>query len=243
MKISTFIVLIATFLYSNDPIAIVSKVRGDARLKDKNSQKYLNKLDVNSPIYFDSQIITKKKTFVKLIFLDDGSSISIYPETEIIINGSLDKRKILKDVEIVYGLAKIDIVDQLDNEFQIIAPSSKLDCNACNFWLLSNKLDGDKYIKISGDLNISNKSLNSNISLGLDSTLLSIIDKDFNKYKSTINEIKYLESFMLEFDEKIIKNKNNNSNDLTSIKSINTLVIKLKNAANIEKEIILTYTN
>ena len=72
---------------------------------------------------------------------------------------------------------------------------------------------------------------------------MSIIDKDFNKYKSTINEIKYLESFMLEFDEKIIKNKNNNSNDLTSIKSINTLVIKLKNAANIEKEIILTYTN
>ena len=70
MKILTFVVLIATFLYSNDPIAIVSKVRGDARLKDKDSQKYLNQLDVNSHIYFDSQIITKKRTFVKLVFLD-----------------------------------------------------------------------------------------------------------------------------------------------------------------------------
>ena len=243
MKILAIIVLLFTFLYSKDPIAIVSKIRGDARLKDKNSQKYLNKLDVNSPIYFDSQIITKKKTFLKLIFLDDGSSISIYPQTEIIINGNLDKRKILKDVEILYGLAKFDIVNQLDEKFQIIAPSSKLDCNECGFWLLSNKLNGDKYIKISGNLNILNQSLNNNISLGLDSTLLSIIDEGFNKYKSTINEIKYLESFMLEFDEKIIKNKNNDSNDLTSIKSINTLVIKFKNAANIEKEIILTYTN
>jgi hypothetical protein len=243
MKISAFIVLLFTFLYSKDPVAIVSKVRGDARLKDKNSQKYLNKLDVNSPIYFDSQIITKKKTFVKLIFLDDGSSISIYPQTEIVINGSLDKRKILKNVEILHGVTKINIVNQLDNEFQIISPNSKLNCNECGFWLLSNQLNGDKYIKINGNLKVFNQSMESSISLGLDSTLLSIIDEDFNKYKSTINEIKYLESFMLEFDEQNIKNKELNSNDMKTTKSINTLVIKLKNAANTEKEIILTYTN
>ena len=243
MKFLTFILLFFTFLYSKDPIAIVSKVRGDARLKDKNSRKYLNKLAVNSSIYFDSQIITKKKTLVKLVFLDDGSSISIYPQTEIVINGSLDKRKILKNVEILHGVTKINIINQLDNEFQIISPNSKLNCNECGFWLLSNQLSGDKYIKINGNLKVFNQSMESSISLGLDSTLLSIIDEDFNKYKSTINEIKYLESFMLEFDEQNIKNKELNSNDIKTTKSINTLVIKLKNAANTEKEIILTYTN
>ena len=169
--------------------------------------------------------------------------MTIYPETELVINGLLDKRKILKDIEILYGLAKLDIANQFDNKFNIKGSNSNLSCRECEFWLQSDKLNGDKYMKVNGELNIFNQSINSQISLGLDSTILSIVDKEFDKYRTTISEHKYLESLMLEFDEINIKNKYKNSNKLLDETNINTVVIKFKNAANIEKEIILTYTN
>jgi len=243
MKILITLFLISISLYAKEPIAIVSKVRGVVKFKDKSDKKYFTKLDLNSPIYFDSQIITKKKTFVKIVFLDDGSTMTIYPETELVINGLLDNRKILKDIEILHGVVKLDIANQFDNKFNIKGSNSNLNCRECEFWMQSDKFNGDKYMKVNGELNIFNQSINSQISLGLDSTILSIVDKEFDKYRTTISERKYLESLMLEFDEKNIKNKYKNSNNLVEETNINTVVIKFKNAANIEKEIILKYTN
>jgi hypothetical protein len=232
-----------TFLYTQSSTAIISKVRGNVKYKDEEKQKYIKSIDVNSLIDLDSHIMTDKKAFVKMIFLDDGSRVSIYPETEIVVKGSHDKRRIIKDIEILYGLIKVEIVNQDQNQFQLFAPNSKLNCNECEFWLQSNQKGGDKYIKLGGDFDIFNSSINKSSNLGLDSTLISTLDNDYKKYESSINEVKYLESLMLEFDEKIIKNESQSPNILVSSKNQNIVVIKLKNAANIEKEIILSYTN
>jgi hypothetical protein len=47
---------------------------------------------------------------------------------------------------------------------------------------------------------------------------------------------------MLEVDERVLKNKKQDKEELTSQKSTNVVVIKLKNASNVERKIVLTYT-
>ena len=47
---------------------------------------------------------------------------------------------------------------------------------------------------------------------------------------------------MFNADEKSLQNKQENPERKTSVTISNILVIKLKNAANIEREIIVTYT-
>ena len=76
---------------SNESIAVVSKVRGKVNYKMIDDKKYKSKLLLNTPISLESQIRTDNKSFVKLVFLDDGTSIVMYSGSEIIIKGN--KRK------------------------------------------------------------------------------------------------------------------------------------------------------
>ena len=55
-------------------------------------------------------------------------------------------------------------------------------------------------------------------------------------------DIKLIESLMLDADEKSIKYKNEKSEEKNSETNTNILVIKLKNAANVKREIVVTYT-
>ena len=239
--ISTCVLI--TLVFSNVPVALITKIRGDIKYKNIDTDYFLESLVQSSPIYLESQILVDKKSFAKIVFLDDGSTILIYPETEILIKGNVDRKNIKKRIELIYGQINIDVVSKFDYEFVAVSPSSKLTCNSCNFWLLSNASLGDKFIKNDGDISIYNSSINQSHNLGLDTTLISFLDTDFIQYRSTVNEVKYLESLMLEYDEKILESRvNNENNTSTSIKE-NIVLIKLRNAANVEKEIILRYTN
>ena len=117
-------------------------------------------------------------------------------------------------------------------------PYSELTCRECSFWIISHESNGDQFIKESGDALVLNSSIKRTRKLVSDSTLVSQKEVEFDQFETPIADIKFIESLMLDADEKFLQYKKENP----SVTSTNIVVIKLKNAANIEREIVVTYT-
>jgi len=241
IKYFSFIIILQLF-WANEPIAVISKIRGNVQHKLISDNKIKSKTRVNSPIFSETQIRTEDKAFAKVVFLDDGTSISIYSRSEIIIKGKIDKRMISKQIELITGIITVNVTNQVLEELKLVTPNSELSCTECGFWVLSNPLTGDKFIKESGNISISNPSLNRTYVLVSDTTLISLINEEFQIFETSVTDIKYLESLMLEVDERDLPYEKEDTDDPSLEIITNVVVIKLKNAANVERKIILTYT-
>ena len=241
IKYFSFIMILQLF-WANEPIAVISKIRGNVQHKLISDNKFKSKTRVNSPIFSETQIRTEDKAFAKVVFLDDGTSISIYSGSEIIIKGKIDKRMISKQIELITGIITVNVTNQVLEEFKLVTPNSELSCTECGFWVLSNPLTGDKFIKESGNISIWNPSLNRTSVLVSDTTLISLINEEFQIFETPVTDIKYLESLMLEVDERDLQYEKEDTDDPSLEIITNVVVIKLKNAANVERKIILTYT-
>ncbi len=241
IKYFSFIIILQLF-WANEPIAVISKIRGNVQLKLISDNKIKSKTRVNSPIFSETQIRTEDKAFAKVVFLDDGTSISIYSRSEIIIKGKIDKRMISKQIELITGIITVNVTNQILEELKLVTPNSELSCTECGFWVLSNPLTGDKFIKESGNISIWNPSLNRTSVLVSDNTLISLINEEFQIFETSVSDIKYLESLMLEVDERDLQYEKENMDEQSLEIITNVVVIKLKNAANVERKIILTYT-
>ncbi|MDP6133144.1 MAG: hypothetical protein QF856_00945, partial [Candidatus Marinimicrobia bacterium] len=181
------------------------------------------------------------KSFVKLIFLDDGTSIAMYSGSEIIIKGNVEKRMISKQIELISGIININVTRQTLGEFTLVTPNSELTCTECGFWILFDPLTGDELIKESGNISIWNPSLNRSSELVIDTTLISLINNEFQQFGTPTEDIKYLELLMLEVDERVIQYKKDEVEEVSSETTSHVVVIKLKNATNVERKLILTY--
>ena len=248
MKFYTYL-LVFIFLHqlswTAEPVALVSKLRGSARQKIFSAKKYRTKVQVNSPIFHETELKTNSKAFVKVVYLDDGTSISIYPETEIKINGTVENRIINKQVELKSGIIQVNIIKQALGKFTLTTPHSELNCEKCSFWVISDEENGDQFYKEDGFAVVNNPTLDKSLKLAVDSTLVSIKDMLIEKNQSTVTEIKYLELLLLDADEQLPEidmemDENISTQESSPIRSV--VVIKLKNAGNIERELILTYT-
>ena len=227
-----------------EPVALVSKLRGSVRQNFFSAKKYRTKVQVNSPIFHETELKTNSKAFVKIVYLDDGTSISIYPETEIKINGTVENRIINKQVELKSGIIQVNIIKQALGKFTLTTPHSELNCEKCSFWVISDEENGDQFYKEDGFAVVNNPTMDKSMKLSVDSTLVSKKDMLFEKNQSKVIEIKVLELLMLYADEKppeIDLEMEENILIKESSPTRNVVVIKLKNAANIERELILTY--
>ena len=229
-------------LFATEPVAIISKLRGTVKHKLVSENKYQDNTHLNTSILSDSQIQTKKGAFSKIVYLDDGSAISIYADSELKIQGAIKNRMILKQVNLIRGIIRVDVIHQTSGEFQLLTPTSEVNCKECSFWVISDELNGDKFIKETGIAKLLNPSVNSTMELVSDSTIITKDNIGFEIIKTPITDIKFLESLMLDADEKMLQYKKEQPEDQKTKVITNIVVIKLKNAANIEREIILTYT-
>ena len=121
-------------------------------------------------------------------------------------------------------------------------PYSELTCRECSFWIISHESNGDQFIKESGDALVLNTSINRTRKLVSDSTLVSQENVEFVQFGTPIKDVKFIESLMLDADEKSFQYKKENPEEITFESITNIVVIKLKNAANVEREIVVTYT-
>jgi hypothetical protein len=214
MKKIISILFVIHLLLANEPIALVSKIRGNVQHKLISDNKDKSKTRVNSPIFSETQIRTGDQAFSKVVFLDDGTYISIYSGSEIIIKGKIDKRMISKQIELITGIITVNVTNQALVEFKLVTPNSELSCIECGFWVLSNLLTGDEFIKEDGYISIWNPSLNRTSELVPDTTLISLINEEFQKYETPVTDIKYLESLMLEVDERALQYKKDEAEEL-----------------------------
>ena len=245
MKLHPLILLIfflQQWMLAAEPIALISKLRGTVKHKMASDIQYRSKTQLNTSILSDSQIQTKKKAFSKVVYLDDGTSISMYPDTEIIIKGTIENRMIFKQVDLFQGIIRINVINQTSKEFKLTTPYSELTCRECSFWIISHESNGDQFIKESGDALVLNSSIKRTRKLVSDSTLVSQKKVEFDQFETPLAEIKFIELLMLDADEKSLQYKKENPEANTSETITNIVVIKLKNAANIEREIVVTYT-
>ena len=176
MKLHLLILLIfflQQWMLAAEPIALISKLRGTVKHKMASDIKYRSKTELNTSILSDSQIQTKNKAFSKVVYLDDGTSISMYPNTEVIIKGTIENRMIFKQVDLFKGIIRVNVINQMSKTFRLITPYSELTCTECSFWIISEESDGDQFIKESGDSQVWNPSINKTRELNSDSTLVS----------------------------------------------------------------------
>ena len=245
MKLTSIILILLLYhqwLLAAEPVAVISKLRGKVKHKLFSENKYRDNAHLNTPILSDSQIKTKKGAFARVVYLDDGSAISIYQNTEVKVQGTIDNRTILKQVDLIKGIIRVNVTNQKSDEFILATPSSKLKCKQCNFWAISDKLKGDQFIQESGHAELFNASINTTVELISDSTIISKQNIEFNVIKTPITDTKFLESLMLDADEKTFEYKKEQHPEQSVETITNIVVIKLKNAANIEREIVVTYT-
>ena len=244
MKLTPFILMLLFYhqwLLASEPVAVISKLRGKVKHKVVSDKKYRDNAYLNTPILSDSRIKTKKGAFSRVIYLDDGSAISMYPNTEIKVQGTIDNRMILKQVDLIKGIIRVDVTNQKSGEFILATPSSELKCKQCNFWVISDELKGDQFIQESGYAELFNASINSTVELISDSTIISKENIEFKLIKTPITDAKFLESLMLDAGEKTFEYKKAQHQEQSVETITNIVVIKLKNAANIEREIVVTY--
>ena len=225
-----------------EPIALISKLRGTVKHKMASDIQYRSKTQLNTSILSDSQIQTKNKAFSKVVYLDDGTSISMYPNSEIIIKGAIENRMIFKHVDLFQGIIRMNVTNQTSKEFKLTTPYSELTCRECSFWIISHESNGDQFIKESGDALVLNSSIKRTRKLVSDSTLVSQKKVEFNQFETPIADIKFIESLMLDADEKSLQYKKENPEEKKSETITNIVVIKLKNSANVEREIVVTYS-
>ncbi len=245
MKLTPFILILLFYhqwLLASEPVAVISKLRGKVKHKVVSDKKYRDNAYLNTPILSDSRIKTKKGAFSRVMYLDDGSTISMYPNTEIKVQGSIDNRMILKQVDLIKGIIRVNVVNQKSGEFILATPFSDVKCKKCKFWAISDESKGDQFIQESGYAELFNASINSTVKLASDSTIISKENTEFKLIKTQIKDAIFLESLMLVADEKIFEYKKEPHQEQSLEAITNIVVIKLKNAANIEREIMVTYT-
>ena len=95
MKLTPFILILLFYhqwLLSAEPVAVISKLRGKVKHKLVSENEYRDNAYLNTPILSDSQIKTKKGAFSRVVYLDNGSAISMYPNTEIKVQGTINDR-------------------------------------------------------------------------------------------------------------------------------------------------------
>ena len=233
-------------LFADEPIALITKSRGNAKYKISLDNKFLSNARINTPIFHGNGIKTKSKSFAQIVYLDDRSTVSAYPKTEFTINGTIENRIIRKHVDITMGIVKVNILNQITSEFKLSTPHSELNCHECDFWVISDEKTGDRFYKISGDALVTNLSMSETMALQDNTTIRSLKETEMIISKTHVTESKYLELLMFDADEiskqsveeLMIKKIANQSVETTS----NIVEIRLKNALNIERKIILTFT-
>ena len=245
MKFTSFILILIFshyWLLAAKPVAIISKLRGKVKHKLVSENKYKANAHLNTPILSDSHIKTKKGAFSKVVFLDDGSAISMYPNTEVKVQGTIDNKMIYKQVDLIKGIIQVNVITQASGEFKLVTTSSEVNCKECNFWVISDESNGDKFIRESGHAELFNSSVNKTMELISDSTIISKENTEFEIIKTPITDAKFLESIMLDADERTLQYKKEQPEEQSAETITNIVVIKLKNAANKEREIVVTYT-
>ena len=156
-----FLILIITFCFSADNIALVTKSKGDVKYKKNQSTDANGKLSMGTPLFSNDLIKTGNDGFAIFVYLDDKSMIKVQKNSEMYVRGNVDKGEIQKEISMNNGLFKASIQSQKGGAFTIVTPTSVASVKGTEFWVVSKGEEGgDQFFGLSGLVEVRNKKSN-----------------------------------------------------------------------------------
>tara|TARA_B100001540_G_scaffold266680_1_gene247845 strand:- start:84 stop:845 length:762 start_codon:yes stop_codon:yes gene_type:complete len=249
MNIYLVILIFLSSFFASETIGVVMKHKGDVDYIPYDKNKQNKKINISESLFNQDLIKTGKDGFTKFVYLDDGSAIKIHKDSEVYIQGDIDKRKIIKQINISKGKLKLDVQNQQLAEFKIITPTSVASIKGTRFWVDVNGKKGDVFHGLSGIVEITNNITGNKIELTENTTATSLPDGTLEIKKTINRELIQLEVLEEEVGEPVNDMPNNDIDDDSGslledninngILNTNELVIRLKNASSDEKIIII----
>ncbi len=227
------LLLLLSSLFSVEPISLIVKKRGNVKVKSSEKSLIFLNVKMNKALFSGNIIKTNKNSFAKIKYLDGRATILTFSKTEFSIEEIFGKK-----INLINGILKVDIENDDNSEFKLLTPFSELSCSSCSFWIISELEKGDSFYNINGDAIVKNLIDLEQLRIIQDSTLFSSNTMGLESAITKIEEKKYLESMLINFDE-FSKEENLY---LDTLLSKNILEIRLINAQNIQKKIYLNYT-
>ena len=158
--IQFFFILLVTFCFSANNIALVTKSKGDVQYK-KNQSASNAKLAMGTPLFSNDLIKTGNDGFAIFVYLDDKSMIKVQKNSEMYVRGNVDKGEIQKEISMNNGLFKANVQSQKGGAFTIVTPTSVASVKGTEFWVVSKGEEGgDQFFGLSGLVEIRNKKSN-----------------------------------------------------------------------------------
>ena len=242
MKNKLAILLLITIISSNDGIALITKSKGAVEYKKNDGTIIKNDLRKGTSLFDNDRITTGSNGFAKYVYLDDGSMIKVHKNAEVYIYGSIDKRSIIKQVNVSSGNVKFEVSKQGKDDFTVITPTSVATVKGTDFWLESNEGDGDQFFGLSGLVNVKNVESNIILQLTRNTTVISEPDGQMNIKKTELNDFKKLQRLELnageidesEYEESILEQLGEDLPD-------GEIKIQLDDGSGSLKEIIIKY--
>ena len=155
IKKTFFTILICSFLFGGERIAVATKVIGSVEfIRGKDFSKSLKKGHI---IESGDILKTKKGGFAAIIFVDDKSALKIKENTELEIVGNTKNQSIAKRISLINGTVRAQVENQKNKDFIVQTSVSVASVKGTDFWLISDKSKGDSIIGIEGVIQLANK--------------------------------------------------------------------------------------
>ena len=199
-----FILFSFIFIFSislNDGIALITKSKGTIEYKKNDGTIIKDNLKKGTSLFNNDRIVTGSNGFAKYVYLDDGSIIKVHKNAEVYIYGAIDKRSIIKQINVSSGNVKFEVSKQGKDDFTVVTPTSVATVKGTDFWLESDKDDGDQFFGLSGLVNVQNVESNVILQLTRNTTILSQPDGSIDIKKTEVEDFKKLQKLELNAGE------------------------------------------
>ena len=200
-KIIIFIIFIISFSFSKETLGLVTKSKGKVEYKNFSEDNFTKDVYRGLGLYGDDRIRTGDNGFSIYRYLDDASSIKILKNSDVEIQGRVDTRNIVKQVEVNNGILNFNIDKQNVSDFTIVTPTSIATVKGTDFWLICNGPEGDRFFGVEGDVEIKNIESGSIVILQENSVVISNSDGNILTQNMSSQDLEQIENLNEESGE------------------------------------------
>ncbi|MBO8130138.1 MAG: FecR domain-containing protein [Candidatus Marinimicrobia bacterium] len=217
------IILLYTFSYSSEKVALTIKSKGNAKLKRAEDKEFKYDLKIGTSIFNKDVVKTGDNGYAVIVFLDDKSQLKIRENTQMVIAGDRKQGEISKQINMQYGILKAEISKQRKGDFVIATPTSVASVKGTIFWVISDPVNGDIFYGVEGTVEVTNNNSGITVVVGANQSGTSTPDGEINVENVSPDEMP------------------EDPTEAEEEEQINTLRIQLQNSDGDTKEIIIEY--
>ena len=226
----------------SDEIAIVTKNNGTVKYKKDKHKSFKNKINTGMELYDNDLLVTGSDGFIMFAYLDDGSLIKVYKDSQVYVTGDLKNKIIDKKIIIDDGFFNFDIKNQKKNEFKVVTPTSVASVKGTSFYIDINE-QKDIFYGIEGIVEVLNIESNKVLTLSKSKKITSSNDGIITVDSIDQKDFLYIEQVQVESGvyKEDLEQFNDNQLDSGSLydnnsNAVNELIINLTNSSGENKK-------